>query len=190
MGEYATMKVWVKKEDVKDANVLKVLDLSNSGVPIPEIYDQLGLNFEFGSVTEFLYEGSTYINHFPFDLRKQEQVMKSCKFDIQKEWLACFAPGEFHVYDKGDFTLFTANTTVKDALTRLGNVKANQTSKEFQEVKALISFLKNHDEKGMLVLSSEMIYHSCFGEFPPNFVRNEVNKKVSELTKTLQVPHW
>lgn len=197
MGDYASMKTWTNVEQSKDDTFRNYHRLLSEGRSYGEIQEMLGLNPEFGYIQFVTHQGETYATHIPGNLMLQEMSMKECKYDIPKEWLTCFGIGEFHIHEDGDFTVFTAHTTVEKAMLRLEDILQSNDSKRHRDalnlmsdIKRLNEFLVTKDPMEMLVVSSDMIYYNADGTFGTDKVRTEINRKVAEVTRQLTVPQW
>lgn len=193
MGEYSSLRVWKSLESERGSIFDRLYDLKKSGFE-GDIYKELKVDFwEFGRVEFEIFNGVPHFAHTPNDLRKLDKVVLECKYNVPAAWLLCFDFTELNVKEDIDCAVFTALTTVEKIKARFKSfsLKKNVKNPSMREdLASLEKFLSLQQPQDVIMASSDMIYYNPDGEFGVDYVRKDINSKIQEARKLLDVPYW
>lgn len=201
MGEYASLRVWKKLENAKGSIYDRIHQMRLQGMKENDAYKEMNLDFwEFGRVEYQQIADTTYYSRTPNNFREQMKYLLECKYDISAAWLMCFEFSEFQVdkagsiQDDGDYGIFTAGTTVKQARERISNVQYTLLDFENQNLRDQViqveTFLQQSDDDDIIRISSDMIFYSPDGEFGVKYVKEMINSKIKSIRELFSIPHW
>lgn len=195
MGEYATLTIWRKLTDVPEHQVYKKIHEGRKAGNEGEVYDTLFPEpkdfMKFGFVHFKDIGQDVYYAHISNDFHLQMNTQLSCKYNILKEWLLPFSYGEMKV-DSGEFT---AETTVREALSRLERVTIQGDSNFVSTFEDFKEWLQEHGkDDDRLVIDSALIYIDFTGETSnqetDQYIKKEINEKAKQVKQIAKVPHW
>lgn len=196
MGEYSKFAIMHKLPEDRINFFRQIYEVQQKNGNIDEFLKKKGYDlWSFGLTEFFIVKNQVFYTFTPMDIRKQMNEQRVCKYNISSEWLLCFDYKEMKVVGE-EVGVFKAMTTVNNALQRLKGIQYkvdNEESRKFNDkVKDIIYFLEfnANPQTDLLMLSSDSIYYSTDGEFNNQYVRQDINKKISSVKKLVYAKNW
>lgn len=195
MGEYANLTIWRNLQQEDENSLFHQLHEAKKANRVSafmeEQFPDLDKRMMFGPVFFREMNGNVYYAHIPMDFRKQMKNQRSCKYNIERDWLLPFSYEEMKV--KGE--RFQALTTVKEAVERLQAIQMIEDHRLRQAHSELLDWLMVYaNETDCLEIDSCAIYVDFNNDTPmaesENYIKNAINEKVKYVKEHATVPHW
>lgn len=191
MTEYATLTIQKKLSRKRDPIYQAIYDGKKNGDNMDNVFrkEKRDLN-GFGSIRFIEHFTGVYYEHVPESKADQERTQLLFENDIANDWLLCFSYDEMEVIGL-DMGVFQAEASVEEVLERLEWSDISMNSKYYEKRNALLRWLKaNALREDRIMICSQWVFYHEEGKYDYDWVRNNINKRISEMRQEVTCPHW
>ncbi|ADO59666.1 hypothetical protein [Paenibacillus polymyxa] len=192
MSEFALLTIQKKLDHEKHPLYWNLYMAKKSKQSIDKVLQNEGIDSNlFGKIRFIENHQGIFVEHVSHDPEKAREQQLKCEMDVPSEWLMCFSYQDMKVIGL-DMGVFEAEANMSDVFERLHWSEIENSNFDlFVKRDLLIKWLRKHSTRNDRIhLSSDWLFYHPEGKYDYEFVQRFINRRISELRKTVTCNHW